>query len=80
MNLGSVRMLFQDVGLAVVLSYKGVATKVRADKLLQRLGLKTENGHSLSLTIPTAPLFRGHEPRLRLEPPGSSCHGATARR
>ena len=78
MNVASVRALLQDAGLAVILSYKGVAAQVSASRLLQRLGFESDIDRPLPLTIPTAPLFRGHEPRLRLEPPAGRAAGDPA--
>ncbi|MES2494299.1 MAG: recombinase family protein [Pseudomonadota bacterium] len=69
MSVAAVRMLLQDVGLGVVLCYKGVEAEVSSARLLQRLGFDIGDDQALPLTIPTAPLFRGHEPRLRLELP-----------
>lgn len=68
MSVAAVRIVLQDAGLEVVLSHKGVAARISAARLLHRLGFDGGDDQPLALAIPTAPIFRGHEPRLRLQP------------
>lgn len=78
MSVASVRSLMQDLGLAVVLSSRGVTAQIRAAKLLQRFGHAADDDQPLPLDIPIASMFRGHEPRLRLEPPAGRTTGDPA--
>lgn len=78
MSVAAVRALLQDAGLAVVLSDKTVTATIRSASLLQRLGFPSDEDQSLPLSIPLAPLFKGHEPRLRLEPAAGRSAGDPA--
>jgi site-specific DNA recombinase len=78
MSVAAVRTLLQDVGLAVVLSCRDVTAHISAARLLQRLGFASGEEQLLPLSIPAASLFRGHEPRLRLEPSGGGSAGDPA--
>lgn len=78
LSVASVRSLMLDLGLAVVLSSRGVSAQISAARLLQRFGLDADEDHPILLDIPFTPLFRGHEPRLRLEPPAGRTKGDPA--
>jgi len=75
MSVVDVRALLQNIGLTIVLSCRAMIAHISASRLLVRLGFAGSEEHLLPLLIPAAPLFRGHEPRLRLEPPAGQSAG-----
>lgn len=78
MSVAAVRALFLEVKLEVVLSYEGASAIISAARLLDRLGFAADHDNTLALPILALPDFRGHEPRLRLQPPAGQPDGDPA--
>lgn len=78
MSVAAVRAILLDAKLEVVLSYKGAAAKISAARLLECLGFAADHDHSVALPILASPDFRGHELRLRLQPPAGQPAGDSA--
>jgi DNA invertase Pin-like site-specific DNA recombinase len=77
-SVAAVRAILLDAKLEVVLSYQGAAAKISAARLLECLGFAADHDHPVALPILASPDFRGHEPRLRLQPSAGQSAGDPA--
>jgi len=78
MSIASVRDLLLDVGLQLMLSSPGASAAISTARLLDCLGLRAEHDQTYTLPITFTSNCRGHEPRLRLEPPVGRASGDPA--
>jgi DNA invertase Pin-like site-specific DNA recombinase len=78
MSVSYVRDLLLDVGLQLVLSSTGANATISTARLLDCLGFRAEHDQTYALPITFTSNCRGHEPRLRLEPPVGRASGDSA--